>query len=82
MPHIDIVEISEALDKLIPDVEKLQEDVATLGNRYLLLQEAFDQHLRDHSMMLAQPSDAERDLAARVSQIEQLLGRNGARKAA
>jgi hypothetical protein len=38
-------------EKIMADLEQVAADVATLANRYNLLQDAFNQHLRDHALM-------------------------------
>jgi hypothetical protein len=84
MPHLDIVQMSDALDLLIPAVATLTEEQAkmklqltaaaealsTLTARYNLLQEQIDGHQHEHATQAERPSADILSIVKRLERIE------------
>lgn len=71
MPHIDLVVMATKLDELIPAVEKLTADVATVADRCNLLNERIDDLARAVALNVSRPSA---DVQYLDEQIRKLRG--------
>jgi hypothetical protein len=74
VPYKDVDSLSIAVDQLNDQVAELKAAMAALSDRYRLEDDTLNQHLRDHTMILAQPTDTERVLVARVARLESFIG--------